>query len=428
MEDVARVVGGEVGEAEEVTLPNGRILSGREVKMIDALGPTEDVFEAQQNPRKLPPPIIDGMLLQQEFATLTSDSKARKSFFLILMALCVACGYPFFGLKTFSLPVLYLNFELFPGAVDWRIAQALKALFALYGKIYGERFKPGLFRAWQLRGKKGLTLDNLADSILYRAWKEAFTPGLVILDPAYKLWQGKDEISSGDMGDAYGKLANLPAELGACVVACLHAPKGNNDKRRGLDLYSGSGVGGRNVDSAIALRIKHADLDADPSPLTRVEVTRRHLASPSPFCIRWSAEKNVLEFTDEAWGKSGGQSGDKAAANTGEAPKAGPQGFNWIDLFSNPDTRLTSRELKDKFLLASGKRAESTAESWIGKEVKKAGGLLSKSGTGAGTRYFLSPTGRARRAERNPEEAATAGDLPLATGTDAAGQGEGAAT
>lgn len=388
------------GGVEVLTLPDGRDISPKDRALFDALGTPDDGTKMILSPRELPPPIIDGMLLQKEFAAVTSDSKARKSFFLLLMAVCTAYGYPFFGFAATPTNVLYMNFELFPGAVDWRLAQIKKALLEKYLK---DRFEPGKLHVWQLRGKKGLTLDNLANAILYRAWKDKTHYGLVIIDPAYKLWQGKDEISSADMGTAYGKLFDLPEELDAAVVACLHSPKGNNDKRRGLDLYSGSGVGGRSMDVSIALRIKHEEVD-DPAPLTRVEITRRHLAAPAPFCIRWNPGKNVPEKTDEEWTTHRGQSGGT------DAPSK--PGFDMVDLFATPDTRLTAKELGYRFMLATG-LSESTADNRK-RELTKPGGPLAKSGMRSGTRYFLSPAGRQRWAKRHPDAAATAGDLPTA--------------
>ena len=76
-------------------------------------------FMAQPEPE--PPQLVDGILHQGAKMVLGGPSKARKSWSLIDLMLSVATGTPWWGFPTRRGRALYLNFELPPFALQYRI-------------------------------------------------------------------------------------------------------------------------------------------------------------------------------------------------------------------------------------------------------------------------------------------------------------------
>jgi RecA-family ATPase len=72
---------------------------------------------------------------------------------------------------------------------------------------------------------------------------------LIILDPIYKAYDGRDENSAGDMAEVLNELDRLIRELDTSVAFAAHFPKGNLSSRTAMDRISGSGVFARDPEA-----------------------------------------------------------------------------------------------------------------------------------------------------------------------------------
>jgi hypothetical protein len=137
-----------------------------------------DAAAAIANPEPLPPVLIDGLLHRGEKLVLGGGSKSFKTWCLCDLALSVATGTPFWGMNTAPGKVLYLNFEVqgcFFARRIQTVAQAKQIVIP-----------PGVLSIANLRGQN-------AKDILIQVARQAKGQSLIIVDPIYKLMQGRDD-------------------------------------------------------------------------------------------------------------------------------------------------------------------------------------------------------------------------------------------
>jgi hypothetical protein len=104
---------------------------------------------------------------------------------------------------------------------------------------------------------------------------------MIILDPIYKLMNGRNENAAGEMAEFLNPLETLAEETGAAVVYSHHFAKGLASSKEQLDRASGSGVFARHADAIITIT-PHEEETAFV-----VEATLRNLPAPESFVMRW---------------------------------------------------------------------------------------------------------------------------------------------
>ena len=191
-----------------------------------------------------PHEIIEGILRQGQKMVVQSASKANKTNLAISRALAVANGVPWLGRKTLQGPVLFVNFEL----PSWAIHERTKVISSGMGIEVPDHFK-----IWNLRGTKFSGTRHLLDELLHRIEKEAFHPILIELDPIYKLYKGRKENESGEMGQVLEEIDDIISETKAAVSFSHHYSKGNKSQADILDRSAGSGIFARDVDAILDL-------------------------------------------------------------------------------------------------------------------------------------------------------------------------------
>jgi len=217
----------------------------------------------------LPPEVIHGVLYQGQKCILGSSSKARKTWILLLMALCVATGKAFWKWPTTKGRVLYINFEIHEAFIKSRLQRLAKAMGV--SDISG-------VDVWNLRGHAaslGHLLPDLIKSI--GAGKYA----VIIIDPIYKGLGGRDENSAGDISELCNELERLAVATGAAVVFACHYSKGNQAGKSALDRIGGSGVFGRDADTVLCLTAHNF-----PDAFT-VDLILRNYPEQDPFVVAW---------------------------------------------------------------------------------------------------------------------------------------------
>src|ERR1039458_825590 len=219
-----------------------------------------------------PPAIIEGVLHQGSKAVLASNSKARKTWILLDLALCVATGGKWWKWPTKKGRVLYINFELQRAFVRKRLMSLCESKNITDG---------GNLDVWNLRGKAA-PLWKLVPEIISLIKDAKYS--LVIIDPIYKGLGGRDENAAGDISELCNELERVAVETGAAVVFAAHFSKGNQAGKDAMDRISGSGVWARDADAIITLT-KHKDEEGNAFV---VELTLRNFKEQPPFVVAWN--------------------------------------------------------------------------------------------------------------------------------------------
>lgn len=224
-------------EARPELAPTIRKVKLAELSELYASAGTPDSFPAFDDAAELteasmptPPAIVDGLLRRGEKCVIGGASKSFKSWAALDLGLSVSHGMPWLGRETLPGRVLFVNLELPLWCIRKRILDIANAR--------GVRLDAGKLLLWTLRGQR-ISAEQLLQTLSDRKPSDL---ALIIVDPAYKLLQGRDENSAGDIAGLLGVFERMTAETGAAVVIPAHFAKGNAAGKESMDRISGSGV------------------------------------------------------------------------------------------------------------------------------------------------------------------------------------------
>lgn len=225
-----------------------------------------------------PPEVVAGILHQGCKGILGSSSKARKTWILLNLALCVASGKPFWKWRTNQGRVLYINFEIMEAFLKSRLVTLCTAM--------GMSEMPERLDLWTLRGRAA-SLGTLLPELIRTITAGKYS--LIVIDPIYKGLGGRDENAAGDIAELCNELERLAVATGAAVVFAAHYSKGNQSGKEAMDRIGGSGVFARDADTIITMTALNED-DA-----LGVEVILRNHPEQEPFAIRWKYPLMVID-------------------------------------------------------------------------------------------------------------------------------------
>jgi len=188
--------------------------------------------------------LIPGILRVGHKMLLAGPSKAGKSFLLINLAISIAEGVDWLGLKCKQGKVCYVNLELDSASC-----------FRRFKDIYDKRgLKPGNtgnLTIWNLRGHAA-SMDRLALILIHRFKSKEYEA--VIIDPIYKVITG-DENNATEMSRFCSYFDQVATEMDVSVIYCHHHSKGATGKySNSADRSSGSGVFARDPDAILDMR------------------------------------------------------------------------------------------------------------------------------------------------------------------------------
>ena len=221
-----------------------------------------------------PDPVITSLFDKKTKVWLMGASKARKSFFLLQMALHIAGGFSFL---KWDIPkkrrVLLVQVEIPEEHYQKRLHNMQKQLF--------EDSKP-LENLYIIngRGKVGAELKEI-EAFFSEITNTAkrLNIDVICIDPIYKFLL--DENSPNDWKPVLKSLDNLCNNT-ECVVICVHHyAKGFSSSKQAVDRGSGSGVVARDMDCAIYID-KHKNDD-----LLVVETIQRCYPPKENFSIEF---------------------------------------------------------------------------------------------------------------------------------------------
>ncbi len=192
---------------------------------------------------QVPPPdqILDELFDAGTKAVIVAPSKARKSFFLLQMAVTIAGNKSEF--LGWRIPkqrrVLFWNLEITPAHLHKRLTWTLHAL----------DMQPGaLADRLHILNSRGADIGLRQVMVFIKKY------GIEVLfvDPIYKLIPG-DESGQEEIKRLLRDLDKLCCETGVAIVYSHHTAKGISGDRQTIDRASGSGVLARDFDAMISL-------------------------------------------------------------------------------------------------------------------------------------------------------------------------------
>lgn len=222
-----------------------------------------------KTPRPLPPQLVAGMLDQGAKLMIAGGSKSFKTWVLLDLALSVATGTPWWGMKTQRGRVLYVNMEIMVGYCEDRVRSIMKAKHMDQAEDLD---------SWHLRGH-ARDLRELIPQFVKQASRGQYA--LIILDPIYKVLGERDENSNGEVAQLLNEVEALTVQTGAAVAYGHHFSKGNQSEKSALDRASGAGAWTRDPDALIAITPHEKDEHF------AVEFTLRNHAPKNPFVVQW---------------------------------------------------------------------------------------------------------------------------------------------
>jgi AAA domain len=214
--------------------------------------------------------IIEGMLRRGEILIFNGGSKAKKTWSALMMASCVVGQKPFWNRQTVKGRVCYINFEL----SRWTCQRRLRAVSAELGVTV----VPGDIDLVNMRG-----LKKSPEEIIRRLSQEIRQRGysLIIIDPFYRLLDGRAENSNEQMIELLEKFGVLASQTDCAFWINHHFSKGNQAFRDSIDRGSGAGALARFPDTLISMTAHEVD-DAFV-----IESTPRDFETAKKIVVEW---------------------------------------------------------------------------------------------------------------------------------------------
>ena len=251
-----------------------------EIAATSGLPPFEGAIVRAEELPTMPDEVIEGILLETHKMLLTGPSKANKTWCLIALAVSVATGGYWIGLRCAKRKVLYIDLETDRRTLQKRISTVAYKKGALVGDVAGNLV------VWPLRGKS-CRLSEIVGELFERCCPGEF--GMVVIDPAYMVQDG-DENNARDIREFFANLDRLCVGLGCTVVISHHHSKGAQGLKSSIDRGSGSGVFGRAPDAVIDL----TELVLEPGTLQMARELKSLAATT--YLTGWRMSFTLREF------------------------------------------------------------------------------------------------------------------------------------
>lgn len=245
----------------------------------DDLPPDTNLADVWDNLPPLKEELIPGILRVGHKMLVAGPSKAGKSFLLIDLAISLAEGVEWLGMRCKQGKVCYVNLELDGDSC-----------FRRFKDIYEKRKLPPVnvknITIWNLRGRS-VPLEKLAPRLIRRFKEQGYEA--VIVDPIYKVLGDRDENSAGDMASFCNEFDRIATDMGVATIYCHHHSKGASDKyANAADRSSGSGVFARDPDAILDLQeLKVTDI---------ADKYREQVKDASETLTAWEITSTLREF------------------------------------------------------------------------------------------------------------------------------------
>lgn len=245
--------------------------------------PAEMSREPYSNPNHSREFFVENLIERSDTVSLSAPPKARKSFILMFLSLCLISAKTFYGfIVPQKLRVGYINFELKPESFARRVNNIQTRLFPDFdSNDYNNLF------TYNLRGFE-TDLESVCLNIRNEVVKNKLD--IIILDPLYKMLISKDrkidENSAGDMEYLISKINRVTNE-GCAFLWSSHYSKGNKAGVASMERSSGSGVQSREPDVIITLTELDSETEQEVPKDYKMEFTMRDLPPIPSINLTW---------------------------------------------------------------------------------------------------------------------------------------------
>ena len=246
--------------------------------------------------------LIDDFLLEATLIGLVAPPKAGKTFWAVMMAVCIATGRPFFGYKVNG-----------PAKVVWVAGEDLEHLpnriHAVMEQYDFSQEERALYDENFIYFRRE-TRFNLSDPMLVETFLQDISAlgdacSLVVFDTYAKTSGIDDENSASSTGEVFRQLERIRSAANAAVLILHHTTKGGRTSRGSsafdasvrmlLNVDASGLVVGENNHGQTGLRIKatignSSFLDSNRRPVGVLKVEDRPLHDIFSLLVRLDAE------------------------------------------------------------------------------------------------------------------------------------------
>lgn len=221
-----------------------------------------------------PDQILEGVFDVKDKLAIIGSSKMRKSFFLLMLLLCLAAGRTFLNWRV-PKPrrVVHFQYEIQSSHFHRRLKRMCKAM-GITPSDLKDRFHIVNARGLGLSGIDGI--EKISQIV------ELYHPEIISFDPLYKVAAG-GENSIEDFKTILNLFDNLIEKTKAAITYIHHDAKGNSGDRDIRDRGAGSNILGRDYDACITLTPHVTETDA-----AVIETMLRNYRPQEPFTILWT--------------------------------------------------------------------------------------------------------------------------------------------
>jgi len=221
-------------------------------------------------------PIIEGLFDAGDRVAIVGQSKARKSFYTLQLAIAIATGCDLLGVTPAAHKVILINGEIAARSYKKRLRRML-AKMEIQPEHLGNLHIANTSECGQV-----MTFQ----SILTLTKKHQ--AAVCIVDPAYLLFG--DEIDQRQVKESVLNMKKFAAD-GITLISVFHATKGKIGDKQAIDRISGSGIFARDVSTLISL-CEHA---SEPDHVVINSIARNYPPSePITACF----EDGAFQITD----------------------------------------------------------------------------------------------------------------------------------
>ncbi|MEZ6038899.1 MAG: AAA family ATPase [Planctomycetaceae bacterium] len=202
---------------------------------------------AAESPKPMRPAIIENLLRRGEVGTIVASPKVGKSWFILLLAMCVSSGQRWLGRTVQKGKVRLIDNELHEDTIENRIHIVARELDQKAHDISDFEFHSG-------RGQ-GITIEHLFSLV------DVYRPGelsLLILDAKYRFFGDDDENDNAAQTRFHNAIDALAMQLDCGILLVHHSTKGSQASKSVTDIGAGGGAQARAVDLHMVLR-EHAE-------------------------------------------------------------------------------------------------------------------------------------------------------------------------
>ncbi len=171
---------------------------------------------------EVPPEIVEGLVHEDALISQTGASKAGKSIVANQMAMAIATGTDFLGLRVRQCPVLLASLEMSAALVRDRMERISRDVRIPMPEVGRDLFIIAPTR----RRTAALDLTSIEGRDHLTRCVETIGARVVVLDTLYKFCLGADPNDNATMGQLFSDLADLAQTTGAALVVLDHVAKG----------------------------------------------------------------------------------------------------------------------------------------------------------------------------------------------------------